>query len=418
MAKADDDFSKPPILFKFVNNIADLLKQLGVLSFHISGEKLLKQVQRQTKLTNFGDEQFKEHLQALLSCFENDDNFNYTGLLLLQGMVKKVLKRRLFLEQDIQKHPEILQVPIKNPVIIVGFPRCGTTLLQNLLLQHPNCRWLRAWELNTPFPSEPNTWGSANDPRKLRFEVEVAKFRKRFPQLDVVHALDSPEECWELFLPTFAGPQILGFWGFEKYRQWSDSMSEKIWQDIYHYYKRQIQHLTWHQLGCHWVLKSPDHLLHLGNLLEVFPDARIIQLHRDPYKFVPSTCNMINHDPFLVTKDSNPNKVGQQILAKLSEWGKKSLDFRKSTNSNNFCDIHYQDLVNQPIDIVKHIYDHFGMELPAEMEIKLNQWLQKKHGKSRPRQKYHLEQFGLKRVEIEREFKDYCQYFQVRLENS
>lgn len=65
---------------------------------------------------------------------KNDDNLNYTGLLLVRSMVKKVLKRRLFLKQAIQKHPEILPVPIKNPVIIISFPRCGTTLLQNFLL--------------------------------------------------------------------------------------------------------------------------------------------------------------------------------------------------------------------------------------------------------------------------------------------
>lgn len=415
-AKVDEEFPKPSKSIRFVNNVADLLRKVGLLSFRIYSEKLLNSAQRQTKLTNFGDEQFKEHLQALLSCFEDDDNLNYTGLLLLRGMVKKVLTRRLFLERDIQEHPEILQVPIKKPVIIVGFPRSGTTLLQNLLIQHPGCRWLRAWELNTPYPNEPHIWGSTNDPRKLRFEVEVAKFRKRYPQIDVAHALDSPEECWELFLPTFAGPQILGFFGVEKYRLWSDGISKETWQDIYDYYKRQLQHLIWHQPGCHWVLKSPDHLLHLGNLLEVFPDARIVQIHRDPYKFVPSTCQMIYSSPFPFTKDSSPEKTGQQMLAKLSEWGQNSLDFRKSTNSNNFYDVHYQDLVKQPIDTVRSIYDHFGMELPAPMDIKLNQWLKEKHGKNRPRQKYRLDKFGLNPADIEREFKDYCQYFQVRLE--
>jgi hypothetical protein len=416
MSKVNEKLSKPSKLFMFVNKVADLFRKVGLLSFHLSSEKLLKSAQRQSKLTHFGDELFKKHLQAFLNCFENDNNLNYTGLLLLQGMVKKVLKRRLFLERDLQAHPEILQVPIKHPVIIVGFPRCGTTLLQNLLIQHPGCRWLRSWELNPPFPNEPNFWGSANDPRKLRFDVEAAKFRKRFPQLDVIHAVDSPEECWELFLPTFAGPQILGFFKVEKYRQWSESISEETWQYIYDYYKRQLQHLSWHQPGCHWVLKSPDHLLHLGNLLDIFPDARIVQLHRDPHKFVPSTCNLINQDPFLMTKDSSPKKVGQQILAKLSEWGRKSLAFRKNINPGNFYDIHYQDLVNQPIETVINIYDHFGMEIPAKMKMKLNQWLKEKHGKNRPRQKYRLEQFGLKPADIEREFKDYCQYFQVRLE--
>lgn len=418
MARDDDEFQNSPLMFRSVNKIATLLRKVGLLSFRLSSEKFLRQAQRETGLTNFGDEQFREHLNAFLSCFEDCDNLNYTGFSLLRSTVKKLLTRRLFLERDIDAHPEILDVTVRKPLVIIGFPRSGTTLLQNLLLLHPGCRWLRSWELNTPFPDKPDTWGTSDDPRKMRFEKDVAKFRKRFPEADIAHAVDSPEECWELFLPTFAGPQIFGFFGVEKYRQWSDGISEEAWRYVYDYYKRQIRHLTWHQPGCHWVLKSPDHLLHLENLLEVFPDARIVQIHRDPHKFVPSMCKMTCNDPFLFTKDSSPEKIGQQVFAKLSEWGKKCLDVRKHISPKNFYDIHYQDLVRQPAEAVTTIYDHFGMELPAEMDAQLNQWLREKHGKNRLRQKYRLDQFGLKQADIEREFKDYCQYFRIRSEEN
>jgi len=57
---------------------------------------------------------------------------------------------------------------------------------------------------------------------------------------------------------------------------------------VYRWQKRFLQHL---QFGCanrRWVLKSPDHVYGMDKLLTVFPDAAIIQTHRNPVDVLKS----------------------------------------------------------------------------------------------------------------------------------
>ena len=408
-----------PISLRLINQVAVLLKKAGLLSVRgLSPEKLLKFAQEKTKLTNFGDERFVEHLRVIMRTFEEDNHLSYLGERTLLSLIKSALNRRLFLERDFQVHSEILQIPIKQPIVVVGFPRTGTTLLQTLLLHHPGCRWLRQWEIEEPFPTVPGTWGSSKDPRRWRFEAGIKKLPQNgfYQALNNIHPLDSPEECWQLFVPTFVFNEILIIAGFDRYKQWLDNISEHTWREVYHYYKQYLQYLSWHQPGCHWVVKYPGHIKNLGTLLELFPDARIIQLHRDPNKFVPSSCSNTFIHQCMFFKNPNPKKIGSEILTVLSEWERKNLALRKALDPKSFYDVHYQELVETPMEVVKNIYDYFQMEWPVEMESNLNQWLINRHEKNRPHHQYSLAQFGLTPAKITREFEEYCEYFRVRYE--
>lgn len=383
----------------------------------ITAEKLLKAAQKKTGLDNFGDEGFTEHLRFITRTFKEDDHLNYMGKLSLLFMIKSALKRRLLLERDFDNHPEISQIPIKQPVIVVGFPRTGTTLLHSLLTQHPGCRWLRRWEVEEPFPTEPGIWGSSADPRRLRFEARIKKPPKNefLQALNNAHPINSPEECWVLFIQTFVFNEIINMVGSYRYMKWIDDMPENTWRDAYHYYKRYLQYLSWHQPGCHWVLKYPGHMKHIGILLDLFPDAKIIQTHRDPKKFVPSSCSntCIIQRMFLKEQYQYSGKTGEWMLPGLSKWCQKNMDQRKRLNPESFYDVHYQELVENPMEMIDKIYDYFSMERPPEMESAIKQWLAKRHGKNRPVHKYTMEQFGLTPEAIDREFQEYYKYFQL-----
>lgn len=41
-----------------------------------------------------------------------------------------------------------------------------------------------------------------------------------------------------------------------------------------------------------WLLKNPGHISHLDALFAVFPDACVVQTHRDPAKSIPSVCSV------------------------------------------------------------------------------------------------------------------------------
>ena len=408
-----DGVPQPTIFVRIINAIGGILRPAGAGSQIPPVEKLLASATRKTGLSDFGDDYFLEYLGGLLRCFENAPNISPFGRMSLLDTCHKALCQRLFIERDIGLHPEILDIAIKKPIIITGFPRSGTSFLQNLLLQHPGCRWPRIWELGTPFPS-PEVCGSDQDPRKARFERWLPILRKMDPYSEDAHAMDSPAECWMLMLPAFAGVQMIPYLEIEAYREWSDSTVERSQPHALAYYEKHLQLLTWYQAGCHWVLKSPDHVTRLPELVTRFPDARIIHIHRDPKKVVPSACTMTYLGAASYLKCADPARIGRMMLSIYEAWGHRCLDFRTRHESHNVHDLFYTDLVEDPMAAIRGIYDHFHMEWPPEMERNLKGFIKRKHGANRPpKRDYALEQYGLSARDVNRAFEDYCNYFNL-----
>jgi hypothetical protein len=56
-----------------------------------------------------------------------------------ETLTKRVLTKLKMLEY-IKRHPKISEIPVKNPIFVIGFPRTGTTFLHELLGLHPKVR--------------------------------------------------------------------------------------------------------------------------------------------------------------------------------------------------------------------------------------------------------------------------------------
>ena len=187
------------------------LRQIGVPLADLSETSLLSAAQHQAQLSDWGNEDFRVGLQILLKSLEREANLNFMGRLILRKYFLQLLVNRLQIQDTFKRHPEILQVPIRQPLFITGLPRTGTTFLHRLLAQDPHCRWLRLWELFNPCPP-PDKHTAETDAR-----IEIArKFIQRqqtlAPASTTAHALDpqAPEEGNRLFEHSFAS-MLFGF---------------------------------------------------------------------------------------------------------------------------------------------------------------------------------------------------------------
>ena len=118
--------------------------------------------QRQTGLSDWGDESFRTPFGILLAFLEQEAHLHLVGRYLLQQHCLDLLKNRLHVQDNLKHHPES-QVPIERPIFIIGLPRSGTTFLHNLLAQDPTSRWTRLWELMCPSPPpHPDTQAHTN----------------------------------------------------------------------------------------------------------------------------------------------------------------------------------------------------------------------------------------------------------------
>ena len=242
------------------------------------------------RLVGLGMRRFERHSGACLRPMSARPSC-MLGRLALRQECLRLLSNRLHMQEDLQRCPRIAHTPIKKPLVIVGLPRTGTTVLHHLLAQDPSARVPRLWELLQPSPP-PCPGTVATEPRRKRGGADDSQSlcpRPAFPGAPSLSAT-GPEECVFLFQQTFMSVV------FEAYGEVPDYINWLLHQDLtpaYRYYRQQLQVLQWRWPGDHWVLKSPHHLFFLDVLLTVFPDACVVQTHRDPATALASLCSLM-----------------------------------------------------------------------------------------------------------------------------
>src|SRR5262249_9521199 len=151
-------------------------------------------------------------------------------------------------------------------------------------------RPLLFWEMRMPSPP-PTRETYKTDPRIAKARKNVRVLKALAPTIASAHELDAeaPEECNGLFENAFASGMFTLIAHVPSYAEWL-KQCDKV--PAHRYYRRQLQLLSWRLSGSHWALKAPAHLFNLGSLLEVFPDACIVQNHRDPLEMIASLCSL------------------------------------------------------------------------------------------------------------------------------
>jgi hypothetical protein len=410
---------RPPWPVTAANTAWAGLQRLGIARTQLSEHSLIDAARRATGVHDFGadfsDPTCREALRRLLASIETEARLHPLGRAILRGNLVRALVNRLRIEQLCDLHSEIGAQPVMAPVFIVGLQRTGTTLLHRLLSCEPALRPLISWEaLNpAPFPgSDPHTGG--RDPRMRTAEFAERGLRTIAPEFFSIHPVEAhaPEEDVLLLDMTFVSPTADVTLRVPSYSAWFRQVDQR---PAYRYMRRVLQLLLW-QRGGRYLGKTPHHLENLDVLLDVFPDAKIIQTHRDPMRVVASFCSMMVHGRSIFSDHVDPHEVGEQLGRKAVRAVTRAMADRDRADPNAFLDIAYSDLVADPLKQVRRIYDHIGLSLSADTEREMNRWRtqnrQHKHGVHR----YHLEDFGLDRTLLAREFAPYCDRFDVPAE--
>jgi hypothetical protein len=405
---------KLPWLLRAINWVGDRLGERGSSLIVLSEESLMAAAEQYTKLSDWGDEDFRPQFRMLLGAYNNHADLSLIGRYIVRMIFIRMLINRLRIQDTLKRHPDILAIPLRRPLFIVGFTRTGTTLLHNLLAQDPSARVPWNWELLFPCPlvvGQP----SSQDPRRRRIQMSNRFIPLLMPSLRTIHFSDAldPDECIILFQNQFIDFFPVGFTGDFPYYDWL--MNHDMIPD-YRYYRRQLQLLLSRQFGEPWVLKSPCHLSWLDALLNVFPDANIVWTHRDPQKVMPSMCSLAAAYRKIGSDRVDLKQLGARVLTWLETSSGRALKVRDSANPAQFFDVDYHDLIANPMEMVRRIYERFSYSYTPAMEQGMKRWLddhpQNKYGVHH----YSLDTFGLNRDDINHRFADYVTRFNVRPE--
>lgn len=386
-------------------NVTGVSHTPTVNQVELSKDFLLETAQQKAGLNDFGDQRFLAGLDQLLDSIKKESQLHTMGRNLVQQLIIRLLVNRLQMQNEFKQHPDILQTPIKQPLFIMGLPRTGSTYLHNLLAQDPNSRWLHLWEAYTPSPA-PDPQTLATDPRIKRAQESFKAYEVFNPESTAMHKYDvnAPEECLWLLQHDFTCISFSFLMSIPSYTEW---LKAQDMTPVYAYYRQQLQLLSWKWPTDHWLLKNPFHAADLSALMTVFPDAHLIQTHRDPLKVTASYSRLIEK-----LRTAYSDKVDKQLIAKeildMLVWQvEQGMKARTTIPNRQITDIRFDDLVNDPIGTVQKIYDYFGYDLSQKMIGNLDDYITENPRYIHGKYTYSLEEFGLDTEGVNERFNEY-----------
>ena len=387
-------------LVRVYNQVGNALRGRG-WKRRLSSENLIRLARRRTGLEDLGDPHFPDLLDRLTEAYESEADLTPFGRLFIRLSLLSITKTRLRLQEYLRQHPEVRDVGPISPLIVVGLPRSGTTLLYNLLCQDPDARPLLCWESSQPAPVLGRL--RKRDSRVRDTRIAVGMINRLAPGLRHVHPVNplGPEECTWLMANTLVSP-IFGLFGrVPSYYQWLWQLDTATWTRAYEDYLTQLRVLQHQRGGGHWVLKSPVHMMSLSHLLAVIPGARVVLTDRDPTEVVPSSCSLFGVVRAIGSDHIDRQALGTEILELLSHF-QHAAEVAAAAHPDRVLRVHFREFTRDKIGTVSEIYTHFGLTFTPSYEQQLSRWLKEStHVASHD---YALSQFGITEQGIRESF--------------
>ena len=330
---------------------------------------LIAAATRASGLADFGDESWREPFHVLARALDQESDLNLFGRILSSTELLAMLQARLRIEEQYKKHPEIAHEVIDRPTFILGQPRSGTSALQNLLAADPETRVFHTWEAWFPAPLD------EADP-----EDEAKRFRKAdrlstmwnrvVPELEALHEINAgiPTECNVIHSLTFRSKTMVHLGQIPSYVAYMQAAAMK---PAFEYHQRVLKLLQWNKPKCRWVLKSPDYIMLIPELLAQYPDTQLVYTHRDPVKAFGSGVSLIGTLQWMRSdhpyKYDNPNNhaTSLKFIAALLNRIVDGLE-SGAIPRRQFFDVRYLDFIRDPMRAARQIYDYFGREMRPE----------------------------------------------------
>ena len=371
-------------------------------------DALLKAARERAGLDDFGDTWFFEPMRHYLAAVRDEAKLSPAGIAARREVIVKGLVSRLRLVEDIKRHPEILDEDVRVAGIMLGLPRTGSTIFHRLLASAPGMTAIRWWECQNyaPFPGE--TRGAPVE-RRAYAQAMLDGWLSIAPDLMSIHPLDidGPDEEIIILGQLFVSTMLEGTEYIPSFAKWLDSYDQtKGHEDL----KVILQYLQWQdpsRRGRQWVLKSPSNLPFVEVAAKAFPEALLIMTHRDPVQTVPSYISMMDALYSMGSDQVDKKAVGQFWLHRLADWMRAFEKGRVNLDSSRFVDIHYSEVIKQPLQQAERALTRMGITVTPEMESVMAEFLVGNKREQRASHQYSIEEYGLTEQDIEREFADY-----------
>lgn len=383
----------------------------------LDADALAEEARRRTGLEDFGDPRFWEPYRIFVDSLREEARLHTVGRLLARDDVVSALVSRLQLVETRKQHPEIADENVERPIFITGLPRTGTSITHELLAADPRHRAPLHWEVRNPCPP-PERATYRSDPRIARADRQIRLWCEIVPEYDTMHELggDIPVEDIQVMAASFVADEWMGRHVVPRYAEWY-ATCDRV--PAFEFHKVMLQNLQWRCPGERWVLKSPSHMSQLEALLAVYPDARVVFTHRDPLKVLPSVVSILYSTAYVRSDEVDVDAMagwftGETCKALLD--GMTGLRDSGGLPPEQCFDLHYADLMADPVEALAGVYTHFGIDYPSSAREAQQRYIDEKPKGRHGSHRYDFSDTGLDLDEERERFQDYYARYGVKNE--
>lgn len=356
-------------------------------------------------LSDFGpDNGWHERLERLCGALRHEAALTSLGTTIAYGQLVAALANRLRASELWQRRPEILEIPIERPIIIVGQMRSGSTRMQRMLACDPRLTFTRFFESWNPLPR----WTHRGlDDRIARgwFALRLASWLS--PQFKVIHPASTFAADEEIGIHNIAlyGAAFEAQWRIPSFARAGEAADCKPVYEEFRAYLQTIRWLRRDKRDRPWVLKIPQFGQDLRTVLDVFPDARLVVLERDPVSVVGSSASLVYNQMAVQSRSADPLWIGREWLDK-TVLRKQRIEEGLSHHSGPRVTVDFHEMQADWRSQMHRVYDGLGMPLTFETERRMARFVARRSHSRLSRHRYGIADFGLVEEEIRSALED------------
>lgn len=380
----------------------------------LAAEKLVAQARETTGLEDLGEDTWQEGLQRLIEAFREEARLTDLGTMIAAGEILLYLSNRLGVVEHHRKHPENSRADITKPIVVIGQPRTGTTILYDLLAQDPANRAPLSWEVDRPLPP-PETATYDTDPRIGEVQSQMDMVEQLMPGFKAMHPIGArlAQECVRITAQDYRSLIFGTQYRVPSYARWL--LYEADMAPAYRWHRLYLQHLQSRHRRERWVLKSPAHLWCLGALMNEYPDALLVQTHRDPLRIIASLSSLQLTLRKLASDDVVLPEIAAEWQNYIVEALDRSVDAREdgTVPKDQVVDVHFRDFMADPFGTIRGIYERFELDLTDEAEQRMRAFLAENPSERHGGHHYTFADTELDEAEIRSRATRYQDHFDV-----
>jgi Sulfotransferase family len=383
--------------------------------FEYASDQLHDAVRQETGCDDFGQADYHTGLKVLLQSMDYDPRFHAAGRELAWRGLIDALSSRARAFAAMKANPGFADTPLKSPIVITGVPRTGTTALHRLMAVDPRLQGLQTWLLNAPMPRPPrDSW--ENYPA---FQQTIASIEARLalaPERKAAHqsAAEGVDECCGILRQSFVSNiwNCMG-WSSATYDSWWQTQGES---HAYRYFRQCVQLIGMNDSDKRWLLKNPGHIEHLHEVFAIFPDAKVIQTHRDPAKAMPSMVSLLGRLHPSYEEGRYDQRLRNMMRRETEKWANAAAktDAVKAHHPGQVLDIVHADFHADPMGVVEKVCAFVGLELADNVRPLLEQRIAEKPELAHGDHRYDIADYGMNEDEVREVFGDYVARYDLR----